>query len=135
MTGARSRRKGHDFEREFCRWVRDEFGIEFGRNLKQSYCAQEGDTDPLACFLPECKSYKQVTRGALKKWYAQAVEAAKRKGLRPLLVYKIPQQGWRAAMPDPMAWDTGAAWRYDFEYAKHVEPPLLALIVREHMGA
>lgn len=134
MTGAKSRRKGHDFEREFCRWVRDEFGIEFGRNLKQAYCAQEGDTDPLGPFLPECKSYKAVTRGAKRKWYAQAVESAKKKGLIPLLVYKVPQQGWMACLPDPLAWETGAAWRYDFEFRKEVDPPLLALIVREHLG-
>lgn len=135
MTGAASRRKGHDFEREFCRWVRDEFGVVgFARNLKQYGAAQEGDTDPIAGFLPECKAHKAVTRGALKKWYAQAVEQAKKKGLIPLLVYKIPQQGWRAAYPDPLAWETGAEWRYQYEFAKHVEPPLLGLVIREKLG-
>lgn len=133
MTGARSRRKGHDFEREFCRWVREEFGITFGRNLKQSYCAQEGDTDPLADFLPECKNCQSRNPGDLRRYWAQAVEQAKKRGLIPLLVYKIPRHGFRAVLPDPVAWSTGAAWAYDYEFTREVSPALLALIVRERL--
>lgn len=130
-SGARSRRKGHDFEREFCRWVRTELGLEsFGRNLKQYGAAQEGDTDPLAGYLPECKNCARLN---LKAWWGQACEQAKRKGLKPLLVYKIPRRGWRAVMPDEFAWEAGATWRYDYEYTKDVSPALLALIVREHL--
>src|SRR5690606_32926654 len=124
--GRASRRKGHDFEREFCRWVRDEFGIEFARNLKQYGTAQEGDTDPLAGYLPECKNCARLN---LKGWWQQAVEQAKKRGLKPLLVYKIARKGWRAVMPDEAAWATGASWRYDYEYTKDVSPALLALIV------
>ena len=131
MTGRASRRKGHDFEREFCRWVRDEFGIQFGRNLKQAYCAQEGDTDPLADFLPECKN---CARLSLRDWWRQAVEQAKKRGLVPLLVYKVPRKGWRAVLPDPLAWETGESWRYDYEFTKEVGPACLALIVRERMS-
>jgi hypothetical protein len=131
VTGAASRRKGHDFEREFCRWVRDEFGIEFGRNLKQYGTAQEGDTDPLGGYLPECKNCARLN---LKAWWGQAVEQAKKRNLRPLLVYKIARKGWRAVVPDEAAWATEAAWRYDYEYTKEVSPALLALIVREHLG-
>jgi hypothetical protein len=130
MSGARSRRKGHDFEREFCRWVRDEFGIHFGRNLKQYGCAQEGDTDPLADFLPECKNCARID---LKAWWHQAVVQAKKRGLVPLLVYKVPRKGWRAVLPDPVAWNTGAAWAFDYEYTREVSPALLALIVREKL--
>jgi hypothetical protein len=114
--------------------VRDEFGIEFGRNLKQSYCAQEGDTDPLAGFLPECKNCAARTPGALRKYYQQAVEQAKKRGLIPLLVYKIPRNGFRAVMPDPIAWATGEAWRYDYEFSKEVSPACLGLIVRERLS-
>lgn len=131
MTGVASRRKGHDFEREFCRWVRDEFGIAFGRNLKQYGTAQEGDTDPLALWLPECKNCARIN---LKAWWQQAVTQAKRRGLIPLLVYKVPRKGWRAVLPDPAAWSTGAAWAWDYEYTREVSPALLALIVREHMA-
>ena len=131
MTGAKSRRKGHDFEREFCRWVRMELGLEsFGRNLKQYGQAQEGDTDPLAGWLPECKNCARLN---LKAWWAQACEQAKKAGLKPLLVYKLPRKGWRAVMPDEAAWDAGATWRYDYEYTKDVSPALLALLVREHL--
>ena len=130
MSGAKSRRKGHDFEREFCRWVRDEFGIPFGRNLKQYATAQEGDTDPLAGYLPECKNCARLN---IKAWWHQTVVAAKRRDLIPLLIYKVPRKGWRAVMPDPLAWETGEAWRYDFEFTKEVGPSCLALIVRERL--
>lgn len=133
MTGARSRRKGHDFEREFCRWVRDEFGIEFGRNLKQYGTAQEGDTDPLVGMLPECKNVADRNPGALRKHWQQACEQAKKKGLVPLLVYRIPHHKFRAVIPSPTAWATGAAWRYDYEFTHDIGPAELALIVRESL--
>lgn len=132
MTGAYSRNKGAAFEREWCRWVRDEFGIEFGRNLKQSYCAQEGDTDPLAGFLPECKNQARL---ALKEWWHQAVVQAKKRDLIPLLVYKVPRKGWRAVIPHETAWATGESWRYDYEFTQDVAPACLGMIVRERLGA
>jgi hypothetical protein len=130
MSGAKSRRKGHDFERLFCRWVRDEFGIAFGRNLKQYGTAQEGDTDPLGPYLPECKNCARLN---LRAWWQQAVMQAKKRELMPLLVYKV-RGGFRAVMPDPVAWETGESWRYDFEFTKEVGPACLAMLVREHMG-
>lgn len=131
MSGAKSRRKGAAFEREFCRWVREELGLEgFGRNFKQWGCAQEGDTDPLADFLPECKNH---ARPDLRSWWQQAVVQAKKRGLVPLLVYKIPRRGWRALIPSPAAWETGAAWRYDFEHTHDIAPQELALMVRERL--
>lgn len=131
QRGRTSRRKGADFERDFCRWVRDEFGISFGRNFKQWGEAQEGDTDPLAVFLPECKNCARLN---LKAWWQQAVAQAKKRDLRPLLVYKVPRKGWRAVIPSPTAWETGESWRYDYEYAHDIGPAELALIVREHMS-
>jgi hypothetical protein len=139
VSGAKSRRKGHDFEREFCRWVRDHLGdkiAEFGRNLKQSYCAQEGDTDPLAGFLPECKAYSKERQGRAYKRDAwqQACAAAKKRGLEPLVIWKLP--GTRdckfvAFMRDPAHGD--AEWSWGFEWRKEVEPPSLAAIVRERL--
>lgn len=132
MTGALSRRKGASFERDFCRWVREEFGIaEFGRNLKQYACAQEGDTDPIAGFLPECKHHKKLN---LRAFWKQAVEQAKKKELKPLLVYKAHgAREFRALIPSPTAWVTGATWRYDFEYTHDIGPAELALILRENL--
>lgn len=135
MTGRASRDKGHNFEREFCRWVREEFDMtrdQFGRNLKQYGLAQEGDTDALGLFLPECKNHKRLS---LPTFWRQAVEQAKRRNLMPLLIYKVHGvRGFRAVLPDPTAWDTGASWRWDYEYTRDVGPALLALIVREQMG-
>ena len=133
MTGAKSRRKGHDFEREFCRWVRTEFGIEFGRNLKQAYCAQEGDTDPIAGMLPECKNCKARTPGALRGYWKQACEQAKKRGLIPLLVYKIPHQGWRAVMPADDFSAGPEPWRCDYSFTNDVDAPELARIIRKRM--
>jgi len=137
VTGAASRRKGHDFERAFCRWVREELGIEsFGRNLKQYGTAQEGDTDPLAGFLPECKAYSRERQGRPYKRDAwqQACTQAKRKGLAPLVIWKLPGTrgcDFMAMLPDPEA--AGADWSLNFEYRKEVEPPMLALILRERL--
>lgn len=137
MTGARSRRKGHDFERAFCRWVRDELGVEaFGRNLKQYGTAQEGDTDPLAGYLPECKSYARERQGRPYKRDAwqQACAQAKKKGLLPLVVWKLPgSRGCEfiAMLPDPA--HSGAEWGLDFSYRIEVEPPKLAAIIRERL--
>lgn len=133
MSGRASRRKGHDFEREFCRWVRDEFGISFGRNLKQYSEAQNGDTDPLGPFLPECKSYAKPNP---KAWWPQAVVQAERAGLVPLLVVKIPRakHSWIAYMPlDFLLKDEGDGWRKDWKYTVPVFPEGLAYIVRERL--
>lgn len=132
--GKANRRKGHDFEREFCRWVRDEFGVEFGRNLKQYGCAQEGDTDPIAGFLPECKAHgpKYQTRAYKAAAWAQAVVQASKRGLLPLVVWKIPRQGFIGMVPNPES--GGAEWGLDFEYRREVEPAALALIIRERLG-
>lgn len=137
VTGAASRRKGHDFEREFCRWVRDEFGIEFGRNLKQYGTAQEGDTDPLGPFLPECKALGKPyqTRAHKRKAWHQACGQAAKRGLLPLLLWKVPGQrecSFVAILPNPESGESD--WATSFEYRREVEPPTLALIVREHLG-
>ena len=131
MSGAKSRRKGHDFERAFCRDVREELGIEFARNLKQYGAAQEGDTDPLGPFLPECKNCARLN---LPAWWRQAVVQAKKRDLIPLLIYKLPRKGWRAIRPNPIAWATGQAWRYDYEFTVESGPQSLWLDVREHLG-
>jgi hypothetical protein len=136
MSGAKSRRKGHDFERLFCRWVREEFGIEFGRNLKQAYCAQEGDTDPLGPYLPECKALGKdyQTRAQKRKAWQQACASAKKRGLLPLVVWKVPGQReceFVAMVPNPET--QGQDWGLQFEWRREVEPAALALIVREQM--
>lgn len=137
MTGARSRRKGHDFERDFCRWVREHLGVEkFGRNLKQYGTAQEGDTDPLACYLPECKAYSKERQGRPYKRDAwqQACTAAKLKGLLPLVVWKLPgTRGceFMALLPDPAT--ESLEWGLDFAHRIEVEPPKLAAIIRERL--
>ncbi len=137
MTGARSRTKGHNFEREFCRWVREELGVAaFGRNLKQYGTAQEGDTDPLAGYLPECKAYSKERQGRPYKRDAwqQACIQAKKAGLLPLLVWKLPGTrdcSFMAMLPDPSA--EGPEWWLDFAYRIEVEPPKLAAIIRERL--
>lgn len=136
MSGASSRRKGHDFEREFCRWVRDEFGIEFGRNLKQYGTAQEGDTDPIAGFLPECKANgpDRQTRALKQAAWEQACRQAAMRGLKPLVVWKVPRapHSFIAMLPNPEAGD--ADWANDFCFRREVEPWALALILREGLG-
>lgn len=141
MTGKASRDKGHNFEREFCRWVREEFNLtrdEFGRNLKQAYCDQEGDTTPLGPFLPECKALgaKYQTRAHKRKAWHQACAAAAKRGLVPLVIWKVPGQrecSFIALMPNPELGDV--EWAWNFEWRREVEPPTLALIVREWMNS
>ena len=134
MSGAKSRRKGHDFECEFCAWVRKEFDIEFSRNLKQYGAAQEGDTDPIAGFLPECKNCKARTPSALRGYWKQACEQAKKRGLIPLLVYKIPRHGWRAVMPADDFRMAPEPWRCDYSFCNDVDAPELARILKKHLS-
>jgi hypothetical protein len=127
VSGAKSRRKGHDAEREFCRRVRDELGIEFGRNLKQYATAQEGDTDPLGPYLPEIKNCKALSVPA---WWRQAVAQAKRRGLVPLLAYKAGGR-WHVVVPIPAAWATENAWRESVDYTMTIRLAGLWLLLRE----
>lgn len=128
MSGAKSRRKGHDAEREFCRMVRDELGIEFGRNLKQYGTAQEGDTDPLGPYLPEVKN---CARLSVQDWWKQAVAQAKKRGMAPLLAYKVARKGWFVVVPLPQAWATENAWRESLDYTMTLRPQGLWLLLRE----
>jgi hypothetical protein len=133
VSGAKSRRKGHDFEREFCRWVRDRFGIEFGRNLKQYGMGQEGDTDPIAGFLPECKNCQARNPSALRRYYNQACEQAKKRGLVPLLLYRIPRQGFRAVMPSEDFRSQPEPWRCDYAFTNDVGEVELERILRKQL--
>jgi hypothetical protein len=128
MSGAKSRRKGAKGEREFCRMVRDEMGVEFGRNLKQYAHAQEGDTDPLGRFLPEVKNCARINE---RDWWRQAVAQAKKRGLVPLLAYKVARHGWRIVVPLHQAWTTENAWRESLDYTMTLRPAGLWLLLRE----
>jgi hypothetical protein len=129
--GRSNRRKGATFERQIAKWVLDELGVKVERQLKQYQQAQHGDLDPIGLFLPECKAHQRL---AVKSWWVQTVQAAKARDCIPLLIYRIPRQGWRAVLPDELAWSTLAPWRYDFEFTKDISPACLALNLREHLA-
>ena len=131
MSGASSRRKGASFERQIAAWFRDDLGLETCRRLKQYAVAGEPDLDPVAGFAIECKAHAKLSVPA---WWKQAVVQAKKADLEPLGFYRVLRKGWRAVLPNPVSWATGAAWGYDLEFTREVSPAALALIVRERIG-
>jgi hypothetical protein len=60
------------------------------------------------------------------------VAQATKRGLKPLVVWKVPRQGFVAMLPNPES--DGTDWGLGFEYRREVEPVMLATILRERMG-
>lgn len=127
MSGAKSRRKGADAEREFCRMATEALGEKFQRNLRQ-YQESDGDVE-IGPFLVEIKHHAKVSE---KAWWQQAVSQARAKGKAPALAYKVARHGWRVVVPLPEAWNLGHAWREGMDYTRTLRPAGFWLIVREN---
>lgn len=89
---ASQRRKGAAAERELCKLLADELGIEVRRNVDQ---ARAGGADCLQVpgFAIECKRHERLSRPA---WWAQAVEQGRKAGAEPLLFYRRSREPWQA---------------------------------------
>ncbi|RYY56234.1 MAG: hypothetical protein EOO24_62900 [Comamonadaceae bacterium] len=91
---AASRRKGAVAERELCKLLADELGIEVRRNVDQ---ARAGGADCLMVpgFAIEVKRREMLARPT---WWKQAVEQGIKAGAEPVVFYRQSRQPWRALM-------------------------------------
>jgi hypothetical protein len=126
MSGRKSRRKGADGEREFCRMATEALGETFRRNLRQ-YQESDGDV-PIGPFLVEVKNCARISE---RDWWKQAVAQAKARQAIPALAYKIARHGWRVVLPLPEAWRTELQWREELAYTMTLRPDGFWLLARE----
>lgn len=89
---ASQRRKGQAGERELCRLLSDELGLEVRRNVDQ---ARAGGADCLELpgFAIEVKRREALSRPT---WWKQAVRQASEKGVEPMVWYRQSRKPWRA---------------------------------------
>lgn len=104
---AASRRKGQVGEREACRLLSEELGIEVERNVDQ---ARAGGADCVMVpgYAIEIKRCETLRRN---DWWRQAVEQGARLGLEPLVLYRQSRKPWRALVSGyggyvDVDWDT-----------------------------
>jgi hypothetical protein len=126
MSGAKSRRRGADAEREFCRMASEALGGKFQRNLRQ-YQESDGDVE-IGRFLVEVKHHARI---AEREWWRQAVAQADARDCIPALAYKVTRQGWRIIVPLPEAWSSEQQWRGELDYTMTLRPAGFWLIARE----
>ena len=74
MSGASSRRKGHEYERAVSRWLRDK-GIRAHTSRELSGGMQSGSD--IISDLPVCVECKDVTKWDVSGWLSQARRDAK----------------------------------------------------------
>lgn len=89
---ASQRRKGAAAERELCKLLADELGIEVRRNVDQ---ARAGGADCLMVpgYAIEVKRREMLARPT---WWKQTVEQAAKAGAEPICFYRQSRQPWRA---------------------------------------
>lgn len=110
--GAFSRDKGKRGEKEAADLIRDITGWNVKRRVRQL----QGDSDldvqdtPLDGWCIEVKRYAKATRSDIEGWWAQAVSEANAAGRRPVLLYRVDRDEWRAVWSPPGAWAHRYIW-------------------------
>lgn len=89
---AMQRRKGASAERELCKLLSDELGIEVRRNVDQ---ARAGGADCLELpgFAIECKRHETLRRPS---WWVQAVEQGTKVQAEPIVFYRRSREPWQS---------------------------------------
>lgn len=114
--GKFSREKGKAGEREAARAIHDITGWEIKRRVRQ----HQGDSDldvtgtPLDKWTVEVKRYAKATRGDIAGWWDQAVsEAEAIEGTRPVLLFRVDRDEWRAVWSRPGVDDHKYGWTHE----------------------
>ena len=135
MGKINSRAKGAAAEREFCKelaeFLGDELTEPLKRNLEQT---RKGGHDIVGLdgFALEIKRYRAIKEGDIVKFWAQAVDQAKRVDAEPVLAYREDFCSWRVRIPwgfmmDDMAWDE------DVDFTLELSLKAFATLVRERI--
>ena len=134
MGKINSRAKGASAEREFIKELGEYLGdamVEpMKRNLEQT---RKGGHDIVGLdgFAIEIKRYRRVKEGDIVKFWAQAVDQAKRVGAEPVLAYREGFCSWRVRIPWGFLMDEG--WDEDVDFTLEMSLKAFATIVRERL--
>jgi len=128
-----SRTKGHSFEREIARDLREELGdiidTDIKRILDQTREKELGDIE-VGDFVIECKRYAPMASPP-DSWWNQAWTAASKTGKHPILVYRFDRQPKCCVVPLYLI-------NHSYQQKKHLTATLdwrvLMLIMREHIN-
>ena len=135
------RTKGSQYERDVCKRLHLELGLEFRRVLDQ--WAEAGLPD-LTCeddafpFVIECKRYKQGSTFASPAHWDQICVAATKAGKIPALVYKFDRlpERWRVpieALAMLATFERQMGDGYDWKYAVEMTFDDFCMVARELM--
>lgn len=136
MGKINSRAKGAAAEREFCKELADYLGdvlVEpLKRNLEQT---RKGGHDivGLEGYAIEVKRYRVIKEGDIARFWAQAVEQAKRVEAQPVLVYREDFCSWRVRIPWGFMMDQD--WDEDVDFTIEVSLKAFASLIREQLIA
>jgi len=129
-----SRAKGASAERAFIKELGEFLGdamVEpMKRNLEQT---RKGGHDIVGLdgFAIEVKRYKRVKEGDIVKFWAQAVDQAKRVDAEPVLAYREDFCSWRVRIPWGFMMNDG--WDEDVDFTLELSLKAFATLVRERL--
>jgi Holliday junction resolvase len=128
-----SRTKGHSFERDVARLLRDELGdivdTDIKRILDQTRESELGDIE-IHDFVVECKRYAPQASPA-EAWWDQVWAAATKSGKHPLLVYKFDRVPIRCVVPFYLL---NPDYPKKREYRAEMDFENMAMIMREYIN-
>ena len=135
MGKINSRAKGASAERELIKelseYLGDALTEPMKRNLEQT---RKGGHDIVGLdgMALEVKRYKRVKEGDIAKFWAQAVDQAKRVGAEPVLAYREDFCSWRVRIPwGFMMPEIG--WDEDVDFTLELSLKAFATLVRERL--
>jgi Holliday junction resolvase len=134
MGKINSRAKGASAEREFIKELSEYLGDALlepmKRNLEQT---RKGGHDIVGLdgFAIEIKRYKRIKEGDIVKFWAQAVDQAKRVGAQPVLAYREDFCSWRVRIPWGFLMDE--EWDEDVDFTIELSLKAFATLVRERL--
>lgn len=137
MAKINSRAKGAAAEREFCKELADHLGdvlVEpLKRNLEQT---RKGGHDIVGLdgYAIEIKRYRVIKEGDIARFWAQAVDQAKRVEGTPVLAFREDFCSWRVRIPwgfmmPDMDWDE------DVDFTIELSLKAFASLIREQLIA
>lgn len=132
MGKINSRAKGAAAEREFCKELADYLGdalVEpLKRNLEQT---RKGGHDivGLEGYAIEIKRYRVIKEGDIVRFWAQAVDQARRVEAQPVLAYREDFCSWRVRIPWGFMMDED--WDEDVDFTIEVSLKAFASLIRE----
>ena len=83
--------KGASGEREFCKWIYENLGLEKTRNLDQT---RDGGSDILDVFGIDFEIKRCETLN-MDSWWAQVIKATRKRGNEPVVAFRQNRKKWR----------------------------------------